>query len=128
MKSKDEQIRELKSIVVVTIIGILILGGMAYAFGQKKLEYQQELQSCQDKVPVWEYTNFREVPCSDIFGENYVQGINEECGLWDRVCIENCEVREDGSSVNFRATINPDSVDIVNVTLCIGEEPCEVIE
>ena len=94
-QNKDKQIRELKIMVVVAMIGILVLGGMAYAFGQKKLEYQQELQSYQEKVPndlqyrynytrcVFEDRGGNHVVCNLVMRESCLEinKIDQNCGV-----------------------------------------------
>ena len=58
-QNKDKQIRELKEekkIVWVALV-VLIIMFMMYVIGSYILEYNlgQELQFCQDKVPIWSF-------------------------------------------------------------------------
>lgn len=60
MKNKDKQIRELKEVVeertTILMLGILFICLLFFfltiAVFQVK-DYKQQLESCQDKVPVW---------------------------------------------------------------------------
>jgi len=105
-KQLERENRELRSCVVVGIVGILIIGAMAYTFGQAKLKYQTQLSECQEQVPVCikknDYWTF-EVKCDygDFLQEHttYRYGNYNDCkyfiDFWlNNEKIKNCEVIE----------------------------------
>ncbi len=54
---KDKQIRELEGDKILLIVGIIVLGLLGLGFGIhsdiKENNLESQLQSCQEKVPVW---------------------------------------------------------------------------
>ena len=124
-QNKDKQIREMWNVILALIIAFFALLGMVIVEDNRAYKAEQELQSCQDDFPLAEVINGNlYVGYEDGVRVGFHQDYN---GTWYR-CARDCEVIEDKSSITFKGTINPNSIDIVNVTLCIGEEPCEVIE
>ena len=128
-QNKDEQIRKLKMdkgylifFVVFLFICFLIVGSVGKYREYKTGGLEQDLSECQDEVH--EINKMQRV-CCHYFDKIEVCWNTES--YFDKKIPERCEVIEDNGSINFRATINPNSADIVNVTLCVGEENCGVI-
>ena len=101
MKSKDKQITRKNlialGIVVLFIIIILIFG--QYILGSKIVKLESQIQSCQEKVPVWTlkiicyHTNYLGADTYNIIYEsshsNYQNYLNHLESVEE---LENCEV------------------------------------
>ena len=96
-KKLEEENKELYRILWAYVFIIVVLGFLYIIYESKYSNIKQDLALCQDrfKEPIYENRFIANISCQYIFGKDYEkQHSYEECALWAKVCIENCEVLE----------------------------------
>ena len=90
-KNKDKQIRGLMKSIMVLVIGILFFGGWVIWEDNRVDKLEQQLELCQEKVPVRELVFF--IKCDDGTLQNVLVDKDNK-SLYDYHITQGCEVIE----------------------------------